>query len=124
MPPDGAPKGNKTLLEEFKKLAKTEFSHELSDDEYWDERNLLIGKGELVKAKGKGGSVRLIEIRKEKSPLHQKKNKEQDLYKPFIDYVKKLWVKDNGVKDYIVQNTANQGKQYPGFLRRISLNES
>lgn len=114
LPENGTPKGNKTLLDEFKRIIETEFHYPLSDDEYWDVRNQLISKGLLVKARGKGGSVRRKEIKQDSSKTPKQKKKENDLYLPFIDYINKLWAKDNGIKDYIVQNTANQGKKILG----------
>jgi hypothetical protein len=113
LPSDGTSKGNMTLIEEFRKLLKKEFSYDISTDDYWNVRNYLINKGELVKARGKGGSVRLQNPIKEKVVISKIK-KEADLYKPFIDYVQNLWVKDNEINNYIVQNTANQGKKYTG----------
>lgn len=113
LPSDGTSKGNKTLMEELKNLLKKEFSYVLAPDEYWDIRNQLISRGELIKARGKGGSVRLQKITKERDAVIKTK-KEVDLYKPFVDYIKNLWVKDNGVKEYIVQNTAFGGKKSTG----------
>lgn len=113
LPDDGTSKGNMTLIEEFKKLLKKEFSFEITPDVYWSVRNYLITKGELVKARGKGGSVRLKNPVKEKV-VTSKAKKEADLYKPFSEYIEDLWVNDNGIKDYIVQTTASQGKKHTG----------
>lgn len=91
-------------MEDLRTLLKNDSAHDLPTDECWDIKNYLFNKGELVKAGDKGGSVRLQEPIKEKPA---KAKKEADLYKLFMDYVKNLWVKDNGIKEYIVQNTAN-----------------
>ena len=56
IPKDGKPIGNKALLIELKKKLNN-----IQDDEFWKIRNDLISAGKLSKAKGKGGSVYLLE---------------------------------------------------------------
>ncbi len=114
-PQNGDPVGNVTLIEKFQKKTN------LSDDVYWDIRNELIDDGKLAKARGKGGSVhRLIQIEEKKPTTKNKKNtvikkvKESTLYTPFSKSLKDFWTKDNDIKNYVLQITANQGRKDTG----------
>lgn len=111
IPKDGKPIGNVTLLEKF-----TSITNKLEDD-YWTIRNDLITEGILGKGRGKGGSVYLIKVEKSvnaEKAAETKRLKEKDLYKPFFETLKSFWTKDNDVKNYIIQITANQGSKETG----------
>lgn len=112
IPKDGKPIGNVTLLEKFTTETKK------SEDDYWSVRNELITEGVLGKGKGKGGSVYLLKTEilastdKPSTPI--KKIKEKDLYKPLLETLKSFWTKDNDIKNYIIEITANQGSKDTG----------
>ncbi len=115
IPTDGSPKGNVTLLDEFKGNAKKERGVFLTDEDYWDVRNSLISDGRLVKGRGRGGSVYLAhEGAVVSASKPAKKLKESDLYAPFYETISKTWVRENEIKDFISQNTASQGKKKTG----------
>jgi hypothetical protein len=112
IPKDGKPIGNMTLLAELQKKYK-----DLSDDDYWKVRNSLIDSGKISKARGKGGSVYLLDIAPQEEKKDEKKKtrtKEIELYEPFIKVIKDFWVKDNDIDDYLIANTSNQGKKKTG----------
>ena len=113
LPKDGASVGNKTLREELLLEIKKRYKNDLSYDEYWEIRNPLISSGRLIKGTGKGGSVSLSPDLIEKSP-QKKRTPESNLYTPFENYLRDFWVKDNGLRDFIIQKTANQGKRKTG----------
>jgi len=112
IPKDGKPIGNKALLAELRKKWK-----ELTDDEYWRARNNLIDSGKISKARGKGGAVYLLEIVTQeikKEGVKKPRINEKDLYDPFIKVIKEFWANDNDIDDYIINNTASQGKKKTG----------
>lgn len=112
IPKDGKSIGNVTLLEKF--ISKTN----KLDDDYWTVRNELITEGVVGKGKGKGGSVYLLKTAKpvsiENTTPMTKKSKEKDLYKPFLETLQSFWTKDNDIKNYIIEITANQGSKDTG----------
>lgn len=112
MPKDGKPIGNVTLLDKFITETKK------SEDDYWTVRNELITEGMLGKGKGKGGSVYLLKTEDPTSigmvSTTTKKIKEKDLYKPFLETLKSFWTRDNDIKNYIIEITANQGSKNTG----------
>lgn len=111
LPKDGSPQGNLRTVRMLAPKLRSEFSHDMTDDEYWEIRNPLIQKGLISKSRARGGAIRLVLKNSQTKPS---KNNEQALYKPFIEYVKRFWVKDNSIKEFIVQNTANQGSRKTG----------
>lgn len=112
VPKDGKSIGNVTLLDKFITQTKK------TEDDYWALRNELIVEGVLGKGKGKGGSVYLLKPEKSaaagKIPTSTKSVKEKELYKPFLETLKSFWTKDNDIKNYIVEVTANQGSKDTG----------
>jgi hypothetical protein len=114
LPKDGAPKGNKSLIQEFIKANDT-----LNEDDYWEIRNSLIAKGLIGKGRGKGGSVYLL-TQQPKSPTAKLKRKksEKDLYDPFMKVLNDFWVKDNQIKSFVIEKTAKGKKRTPGKWTR------
>lgn len=132
VPADGTRIGNKTLSEEFlERIHQVPEFVTADDDDYWFVRDALIAKGELEKGKGKGGSVRLIlnEVEQanvaeaevvaetEAVPIQQDDavaQREIDLYEPLHQTLRNYWVKVAGIKFFVSNITAQQGRRVTG----------
>ena len=112
LPADGTGKGNGWLIGELKDALRQSQSYEATDDDYWATRDHLVQTGLAVKGRGRGGS--LIRVVQESKTKATRRQTESSLYPPFAEYVRRYWVKDNSIKDYVVQVTANQGKKRTG----------
>jgi len=114
-------KGNVTLKQELG----------WPEDDYWAIRNRLIDAGLLVKGKGKGGSVTLIEepVATEQTPeapatagqtpapqapAAAGRIEEDALYAPMAEVLKTYWVRDNRFREWVVEVTAKQGRRDTG----------
>jgi hypothetical protein len=89
-------------------------------DRYWEVRDRLEDAGRLERAKGKGGSVRLIkEVDDERAdtsipPKGQGPDRETDLYAPMAEVLKGDWSKDQRFDRSVVEITARQGRRDTG----------
>ena len=106
VPVNGSAIGNVNLQAKFKKATALK----IEPSTYWEIRNELIRDGELVKGRGKGGSVYRPDnaiTRKTNSPY----KKESDLYDPFLKTLQNDWVRDSGITTSIIEKTAHQGRK-------------
>ena len=110
IPTDGSTIGNITLLSAFRDKQNAE----IRDEDYWEIRNSLIDDGTISTSKGRGGSVYRLDVEETKAALKAKTPKEKDLYEPIIETLQKFWVKAYDLKNYVLQNTANQGRRKTG----------
>lgn len=121
--PDGKMVTNNMLQEKFLKAAQKEVSN-VNADAYWEVRNQLIDAGVLVKGRGRGGTIyRALpattlsaEAPKASEPGvdAQFPEGERELYLPFYKTIADFWVKDNAIKEYIIELTAQQGRRTTG----------
>lgn len=114
-------KGNVTLMEEL----------QWEPDLYWPIRNRLLDKGLVEKGKGKGGSVRKVQLSEQpipapvaeipvqegvppQQPPAPVKLREIDLYPKIVETLKNSWIKDHGIDDCMIEITAMRGKTETG----------
>lgn len=110
-------RGNVTLMRELG----------WNEDLYWSIRNRLIDKGELEKGRGKGGSVRRVQLVEQPAAngngaaavavaeaIKTAKLREIDLYPRIIAVLKKSWVQDHSIETYVVEPTGLQGRTETG----------
>ncbi|MCI0596564.1 MAG: hypothetical protein L0Z48_08490 [candidate division Zixibacteria bacterium] len=109
IPKNGSTIGNVKLLRELRERIK-----HFAESDYWEIRNSLIDEGILSKARGKGGSVYRLRPVETAVETSKTKIKESSLYQSFRDYIEKFWVKDNDIKDFVLEKTAMQGKRNTG----------
>jgi len=132
VPESGENIGNVTLRETLQTKVKAS-GDELSDEDYWLLRDSLIDEGLLEQGRGRGGSVHRvltevsapalpptsggIELAKgalaETVPEVAAK-KEADLYEPFQLAIINGYTKDNRIKRFISEVTAQQGRRVTG----------
>ncbi|MGB1285778.1 MAG: hypothetical protein ACPG7F_04525 [Aggregatilineales bacterium] len=119
VPEDGSSIGNMSLQNILR----------WDDDLYWTIRNALIGKGILIRGRGRGGSVKRVVEKpkiqdKEDALIEAAENVqklveydvEQNLYEPAHNVILHKWM---GNQEYtsrfsLVQTTANQGSRQTG----------
>lgn len=108
VPPDGSPTGNITLKE---KLGWKE-------DRYWRVRNELVDEGALVVGGGKGGSVRRVidagVIDEAVAEAAAAPTGERALYEPIKKVLETDWAKSEGLTEWCVEVTAQQGRRNTG----------
>lgn len=96
-----------------------------SESEYWRLREKLIADGKILRGKGRGGSVTLVQestptdtnvftgVVTEPEPIRPEKT-EASLYSPCLDVLKEKWTKERGLHDFHIEVTANQGSKKTG----------
>jgi hypothetical protein len=119
--PETGPIGNKALRD---KLGDT-----WTEDLYWAIRSRLIERGHLETGKGRGGSVRRVQIpqalEEQLQPAAPPENqvappttpdytKEAELYEPISNVLRNNWSKEQGFDNYLVELTAKQGSRATG----------
>lgn len=101
----GGTAGNSSLRNEL----------QLSDDQYWSLRNRLVDSGDLIRRRGKGGSVRIVEPERVPQPdLERPELTEADLYDPLERVLRESWAREQKFGQYHVENTARQGRRDTG----------
>jgi hypothetical protein len=118
VPEAGKTIGNKSLRASFLKKTK------VSEDDYWDIRNQLVEEGILTKGRGRGGAVFRtppLDTASESSEASipaqipaQVAETEKELYKPFYRTISSYWVKENDIKEFVIEETAQQGRRSTG----------
>ncbi len=113
LPADGSAVGNVSLRAELQQEAKRR-RIEVNDRDYWDLRNELIHEGHIGVGRGRGGSVYKLTVSSDEQPESTESTKEADLYDPFQGTLDSYWVQEQAIRDYVVQNTASQGRRATG----------
>lgn len=119
VPSDGSSIGNKKLEQQFQKKIRVKKFEKLqyTEDTYWDIRNLLLKKGSIAKGRGRGGSVSIVDVKPPKtlrSTSRKSKGMERELYRPLENTIREFWPNEYGLKDVILEITANQGSKITG----------
>jgi hypothetical protein len=99
-----------------------------TDDRYWRTHSSLLDEGKVIRGRGKGGSVALIEgnegaaeaatisstggVSTVSEPVAVPR--EVDLYEPAKAAIEAGWIKERGFDDAIVEITALPGRRYTG----------
>lgn len=92
----------------------------LDEAEYWRLREKLLEDGQLVRGRGRGGSVALVESPSAVSPppvptlSPPTLNNEATLYPPCLNTLREHWTKERGLQDYHLEISANQGSRQTG----------
>lgn len=103
---------------------------DLNEDEYWRLREKLLEEGLLVRGRGRGGSVTLIEPTSpgpnggntpEAVPLvppalgrPSNEESESALYAPCLSTLREHWAKERGLQDVHIEVSAHQGARKTG----------
>lgn len=117
IPADGTTVGNTNLRHKFQQTFKKDG---ITEDDYWEVRQLLLNEGLLERGRGKGGSVRLVSIDAKQPidadavPVDQPSSRELELYAPFAKSLDGGFAKEEGLEDHITQVTALQGRRITG----------
>lgn len=87
-------------------------------DEYQRIRDELVAEGLIERWRGRGGTVRrtnmTVETEKgKKKGATKRRTHERELYPGFLASLR-LWAKDQGWNDHVVQKLANQGRRKTG----------
>ncbi|AKF86607.1 hypothetical protein MFUL124B02_30195 [Myxococcus fulvus 124B02] len=96
-----------------------------SESEYWRLREQLIEEGQILRGRGRGGSVVLVKGLKPSEPNTLTgivpatpeplvDRAESDLYGPCLEVLKEKWTKERGLHDVHIELTANQGSRKTG----------
>ena len=98
-----------------------------SEEEYWRLREKLLEEGLIIRGRGRGGSVILVE---EENTESNSKNedpvsgaietlaaeKESDLYEPCLTVLREKWAQERNLHDVHVEITASQGRKKTGGI--------
>jgi hypothetical protein len=117
LPADGSFRLNRDLREELG----------LSDNRYWEIRDLLLSEGKIIKGRGQGGRIALSlkprsaeapppaieEVREEIKKATEEIREEHALYQPFKASIEKR-ARDEGAENTVVEITAHQGRRQTG----------
>lgn len=103
-----------TLRDEFGGHAgNIALRNELKWDEerYWIVRNLALTRDRIVRGKGKGGAVWLLEEEDEKQ---EQRAPERELYRPALHTIQNNWIEQSNYDDCIAKITAHRGRTWTG----------
>lgn len=88
------------------------------DKKYWETRDKLVDKGLIALGKGRGGSVRIVNrkknAKKEKDSNPSWVGKEEKLYPDVARVLGDDWARHERLRDYVVEITARQGSRRTG----------
>ncbi|MCY1042981.1 hypothetical protein OV208_16800 [Corallococcus sp. bb12-1] len=112
---NGGSSGNTSLMNELG----------WSESEYWRLREKLIEDGQILRGRGRGGSVNIVkEIKPSDTnafsgslvelPPEPEEGAEVDLYAPCLEVLHEKWTKERGLHDFHIEITANQGGKKTG----------
>lgn len=97
-----------------------------TDDRYWRTHSSLHDEGEIVRGKGKGGSVLRVRSEEITSEVvaqaavadgladHERRMREVDLYDPMRRAIEEGWTKERGFDEAIVEITGLPGRKSTG----------
>lgn len=108
--PDNESIGNKALREALS----------WDTDLYLAVRARLIDEGEVATGRGRGGSVRKVDITapEDSEDSAEQYPNEASLYDPMIKVLRERWVKDQPFDQFVVENTALGGRRADGVWTR------
>jgi hypothetical protein len=137
VPESGENIGNVSLREELQHRVRA-LGGELTDEDYWSLRDALIDEGVLEQGRGRGGSVHRVRmvaaapisvagsaagekaaaeaviVSAEVLPEVAELKSEADLYEPFHRAIVDGYTRDNRIKRFISEVTAQQGRRVTG----------
>jgi hypothetical protein len=127
IPQNGTNVGNVTLRQQLQAEAG-KGGDTLTDDDYWRLRDELIDEGLIEHGRGRGGSVHLVPTKVEESENKEGQAPtatepltpalptpvEADFYEPFHTAIKNGYVKENRIKRFVSEITAQQGRRATG----------
>ena len=94
-----------------------------NEDRYWRTHGLLVDKGVILRGRGKGGSVSVIEeepaiengaIAADAPSIHRDELPELELYRPAKKVIEETWVRERAFDDHLVEITAFPGRRHTG----------
>jgi hypothetical protein len=85
-----------------------------SAEEYWQVRDRLVIEGKLLLGRGRGGSVRLVDMPTERPQPGQRTVNEDALYVPMQRVLQDEWCNDQRFDHAIVEITGRQGSRDTG----------
>ena len=112
---------NRALRQEFRDAFPDD---QITDDDYWLIRDSLIEDGAIQSGRGYGGTVRRVLL--EKQPTEPQTaaavaeavaatiTAEADLYEPFHEAIQKGYTRTNGIRRFVSEITARQGRRLTG----------
>jgi len=103
-----------TLRDEFGGHAgNIALRNELGWDEgrYWVVRDLALAQDRIVRGKGKGGAVWLLE---EQDEQQEPRAPERELYDPALNTIQNSWIGQSNYDDCIAKVTAHRGRAWTG----------
>src|SRR6185312_8609605 len=77
-----------------------------SEDRYWRTHGVVSDEGLIIRSRGKGGSVSLVE---KEQPSPAVVRREHDIYLPAKHVIENSWVKERSFDEAIVEITASPG---------------
>lgn len=121
VPVDGKTITNRALRQEFKAAFPDD---QITDDDYWLIRDALIEDSAIQSGRGYGGTVRRV-LLENQPPEPQAAaavaeaaaasiKAEADLYEPFHEAIKKGYTRTNGIRRFVSEITAKQGRRLTG----------
>lgn len=95
-----------------------------NEDRYWRTHGLLADNGAIVRGRGKGGSVSLVEkepaietaalVADDIVAAHVDERPELELYQPAKKVIEETWVRERAFDDHLVEVTALPGRRHTG----------
>lgn len=112
---------NRALRQGFRRAFPDD---EITDDDYWLIRDSLIEDGAIQSGRGYGGTVRRV-LLEGRAPEPQATaavaeaaaaslRAEADLYEPFLEAIQKGYTRTNGIRRFVSEITARQGRRLTG----------
>ncbi|GAB4568359.1 MAG: hypothetical protein Tsb0020_21720 [Haliangiales bacterium] len=84
------------------------------EDKYWRLRDILLNEGRIVRGRGRGGSVIIVEETAEAASPPAEVEKEVELYEPCKKVLEEHWTRERTLQSYHVEITAMQGRRATG----------
>lgn len=84
---------------------------EWDEERYWVVRDLALAQDRIVRGRGKGGAVWLLE---EEDEHQEQRAPERELYEPALDTIQNNWIGQSNYDDCIAKVTALRGRTWTG----------
>lgn len=79
-------------------------------DRYWMVRDLALSRDVIVRGRGKGGTVWLLQEEEAEEP----RAPERELYEPALETIRGAWIEQSTYDDHIAKITAHRGRIWTG----------